>query len=200
MRKLLVLVMLLVFNSLFIFGINYAIKIMVKNNFIISLKENKDNIKPSEDETIEETIFDTSFGGESIDDIALKFEKVFYETYLEGYGEFMVKNAVSKNVNPYLIGAIILENTNCRIDCSILLKQCNNPSGMRERNGSGCFGGTYKLYKSLDDGIMDLIKKISIDYNDLEMQNPDKMFKSYGKDDVWAFKVNKQIELLKRGS
>ena len=199
MRKFLVFVMLLVFNFLFIYGINYANRIMLKNNYMIYLNK-KEVVVDSKEETQEDVVVDTSFNGESIEKISNKFEKIFNDTYLSGYGEYMVKNSILKSVNPYLIGGIILESTNCRVDCSILLKQCNNVSGMREKNGSGCFGGTYRQYKSIEDGISDLIKKISTDYYDVEMQSPNKMYQSFGKDGVWAFKVSKHMEDLKRGS
>ena len=199
MRKFLVFVMLLVFNFLFIYGINYANRIMLKNNYMIYLNK-KEVVVDSKEETQEDVVVDTSFNGESIEQISNKFEKIFNDTYLSGYGEYMVKNSILKSVNPYLIGGIILESTNCRVDCSILLKQCNNVSGMREKNGSGCFGGTYRQYKSIEDGISDLIKKISTDYYDVEMQSPNKMYQSFGKDGVWAFKVSKHMEDLKRGS
>ena len=199
MRKFLVFVMLLVFNFLFIYGINYANRIMLKNNYMIYLNKKEVVVDPKE-ETQEDVVVDTSFNGETIEQISNKFEKIFSDTYLSGYGEYMVKNSILKSVNPYLIGGIILESTNCRVDCSILLKQCNNVSGMREKNGSGCFGGTYRQYKSIEDGISDLIKKISTDYYDVEMQSPNKMYQSFGKDSVWAFKVSKHMEDLKRGS
>ena len=201
MRKVIIFIMLLVFNFLFIYGINYANRIMLKNNFMIYLREKKENNPEKENETPqEETIIYIDYDGESIEQISAKFENVFRDTYLSGYGEYMVKNSMLKGVNPYLIGGIILESTKCRRECSVLLKQCNNVSGMREKEGSGCFGGTYKYYSSIDDGIIDLINKISKDYYSVEMQTPNKMFKQYGKDATWAFIVSKYMDELRRGS
>lgn len=198
MRKGLIFIILLLFNFFFIYGINYANRIMFNNNFMVYLngkdeEEAENNIEPKE----EEVKVDTSYNGESIEKIGEKFEKVFKKTGLEGYGEFISRTAITKSVNPYLIGGMILESTNCKRDCSVLFKQCNNVSGAK--GDPGCFGGSYKKYANVEDGISDLVNSISKDFYDPAMQAPFKMFKEYGKTEVWAFKVNKFMEQLKKG-
>lgn len=198
MRKGIVFVILLGFNFLFIYGINYANEIMFKNGFMIYLTvhDNVENFEDSQDETVE-VIEKTTFNGESIETIGKKIERLFKKTELEGMGEYISRTSIRKGVNPYLIGGIILESTNCRRDCSVILKQCNNVS--ETKGEPGCFGGTYKKYNSLEDSINDLVNDISKRYETSESQVPNKMFKSYGKNSTWAFKVSKYIDEFKKG-
>ena len=153
-----------------------------------------DNNEPKE-ENIEP--IDTSFNGESIEEIGKKMDNYMAKTPLEGYGEYIAKASISKSVNPYLIGGIILESTSCKNECSIVFRECNNVSGMK--GSPGCFGGAYKSYGEINEGIMDIVNLISKDFYTPEMQAPYKMYKEYGKSSVWAFKVSKYMEELKRG-
>jgi len=191
MRRIIVLVILILFNAVFIYGINYANKLMDENNFMIYFKD-----KPVKDpeEVIEDEEVITDYNGEDISIVANKIEKYFDKTDLSGYGKFIAEKSVKKEVNPYLVSGIILESTLCKNECTLIFKECNNVSGLKGE--PGCFGGSYKKYKSINDGILDLIDTISEKYSDKEMQNPNKMYKSYGKNAVWAFKVSKFMEEL----
>ena len=197
MRKSIVLIVSLVFNALFIYGIGYANRIMFNNNFMIIL--NKEVIDDTNNDNGPEVPVEeiTTYNGESIEEIGKKMERMFSKTLLEGLGEHVSRTSIKESVNPYLVGGIILENTNCKIDCSILLKHCNNLSGLMGE--PGCFGGSYTKYNTMEDSVSDLVRYISKSYPNLEMQQPYKMFKSYGKNETWAFKVNKYMEELKRG-
>ena len=149
-RRIIVFIFIGIFNCLLVYGITYANQIMLKNNFIIKLNnsnssENNDdnsNIPPVESPTI-----DTEYQGESVSKIAKKLEKYFKKTGLEGYGEHVASSSISKGVNPYLIGGIILVNTNCVNDCSIIFKNCNNVGDVKV--APGFVGGFYKKYDSI---------------------------------------------------
>ncbi len=195
-RKGLIFLILLFFNFFFIYGINYANLLMFNNNFMLYIKGKEPAVEIEKQDAPEEVV-DTSFNGESMEDIGTKLDKVWTKTDLGGYGEYVAKVSISKGVNPYLIGAIIMESTYCKADCTILFKKCNNVAGIK--GSPGCFGGTYKEYYSVNDSINELVNKISNDYYTTEMQVPYKMYSSYGKTAVWAFKVNKYMEQLKRG-
>ena len=196
MRKWLVSIILLGFNYLFICGINFSNKIMFENGFMVYLNKENKPVEQEEEENSEVTE-NTEYNGESIEEIGKKFDKVFEKTDLEGLGEYIASASIKKSVNPYLVGGIILESTNCKIDCTVLLKKCNNTSGVKGE--PGCFGGSYKEFDSVTSSINELVNSISKDFYTAEMQTPLKMFKSYGKTEVWAFKVNKYMEQLKRG-
>ena len=160
--------------------------------------------KPIDDPKVEENDpkekkedpIDTDFNGESVEVIGKKIDKYCKKTPLEGYGEYIAKTSIRKSVNPYLISGIIIENSNCINECSVIFKECNNISGMK--GSPGCFGGAYKQYNSLEDSITDLVNYISHDFYTPEMQSPYKMYKSYGKNSSWAFKVSNYMDIVKR--
>ena len=193
MRKGFIFLILLAFNFLLIYGINQANVLMFNHNFMIYLNA-KD--KPSDVPKKEEEPVNTSFNGESIEAIGKKIDKYCSKTPLEGYGEAIAKAAIRKSVNPYLISGIILESTNCKIDCSVIFKECNNTSGIK--GSPGCFGGTYKAYGKIEDSITDLANSISEKFYTPEMQSPYKMYKDYGKTSSWALKVSNFMDAIKR--
>ncbi len=200
MRKGFIFVILLAFNLLLIYGINQANILMFNNNFMIYLnpedkpEPKKEDDKPEPKE--EEKPVDTTFNGESYEVIGKKIDKYCAKTQLEGYGEYIAKNAIIKGVNPYLISGIILEGSNCKIECSVIFNECNNVSGMK--GSPGCFGGTYKKYNKIEDSIMDVVNSISKDFYTPEMQAPYKMYKEYGKSSSWALKVSNFMDSIKR--
>ena len=199
MRKGFIFIILLAFNFLLIYGINQANVLMFNNNFMIYLNPSDKPVEdtPKEEDPVkEEEPVDTSFNGESIETIGKKIDKYCAKTPLDGYGEYIAKTSIRKSVNPYLISGIILESTNCKNDCSIIFKECNNTSGMK--GSPGCFGGAYKVYKKLEDSISDLVNTISHDFYTPEMQSPYKMYKDYGKNSSWAFKVTNFMDVIKR--
>ena len=196
MRKRLVFIIILLCNFFFVYGINYANKVMQENDFLIYLNE-EDRPIVEENEIENNHLNDKEFNGETIEKIGEKIEKVFAKTDLEGMGEYVSRASVTKGVNPYLVGAIILESTNCKNECTVLFKQCHN---VFEKKGKpGCFGGTYQEYENVNDGINALALDISYKYSDVEMQLPYKIFSSFGKNETWAYKVNKYMEMLIRG-
>ena len=141
MRKGFIFLILLAFNFLLIYGINEANVLMFNNNFMIYLNA-KDEPKEEQSEELpkkDETPVDTSFNGESFEEIGKKIDKYASKTQIEGYGEYIAKTSIMKGVNPYLISGIILESTNCKNECSVIFKECNNTSGMK--GSPGCFGG-----------------------------------------------------------
>ena len=200
MRKGFIFLILLAFNFLLIYGINQANILMFNNNFMIYLnpveKEDKPVTPVDDKEKEEEKVVDTKFNGESIEAIGKKFNKYTKKTPLEGYGEFIARTSINKGVNPYLISGIILENSNCKIECSVIFKECNNLTGLKGE--PGCFGGTYKKYDKIEDSISDIVNYVSKNYYTKEMQAPYKMYKTYGKNSSWALKVSNFMDAIKR--
>lgn len=198
MRKGFIFLILLAFNLLLIYGINQANVLMFNNNFMIYLNAKDKPVTPKDEDTSKEETepVNTSFNGESAEVIGKKIDKYCSKTPLDGYGETIARAAIKKSVNPYLISGIILESTNCKIECSIIFKECNNVSGIK--GSPGCFGGAYKSYSKIEDAITDIVNDINKNFYTLEMQAPYKMYKSYGKTSSWAFKVSNYMDAIKR--
>ena len=194
-RKFIIFIFLCIFNLLLINGISFANQIMFENNFIIRLNgeviDDNNNDNPSIDNPI-----NTEYGGESVEKIANKFEKYFKKTSLVDYSKHIATSAIKKGVNPYLIGAMILVNTNCNNDCNIIFKNCNNVGDMK--GTPGCFGGVYKKYDSVESSIDDLIDYVYDKFVVNDLTSPNAIYKKYGKDSSWAFKVINHMEKLKK--
>lgn len=197
MRKGFIFIILIAFNFLLLYGINKANILMFNNNFMIYLhKEDKKIVPKEEENNPKDEEVDTNFNGESIEEIGKKIDNYCKKTPIEGHGEHIARVSITKGVNPYLIGAIILESSKCKTDCSVIFKECNNVSGIK--GSPGCFGGAYKYYSDIDESITDIVNSISKNFYTQEMQLPYKMYKDYGKNSSWAFKISNYMENLKR--
>ena len=198
MRKWFVFIILLAFNFLLMYGINSANVLMFNNDFMIYLNKENKPVTPKEEEDDNSKVeIDTNFNGESIEEIGEKIDNYCKKTPLEGHGEYIARASIMKGVNPYLIGAMVLESSKCKTDCSVIFKECNNVSGIKGR--PGCFGGAYKYYSNIDDSINEMVNNISKEFYTKEMQMPYKMYKELGVNSSWAFKVSNYMERLKKG-
>lgn len=196
-RKTIVFILIFGFNIVLINGISYTNQVMFEHNFLINLNNNdnpnKDDNSSSTDENQE---INTEYEGESVLQVSIKLEKYFKKTPLEGYGEFVASSSIKRGVNPYLIGGIILENTKCTTDCSIIFKNCNNVGDLK--GTPGCFGGSYKKYDSIEASIDDLVDYIYSKFTSLKLTSPTSIYQKYGKDITWAFRVTNYMEKIKK--
>ena len=124
------------------------------------------------------------------------FESLKYSLSLIGLF-WLRKYSVSKNVNPYLIGAIIIVNTGCNYECNAITTSCNNVGGIHG-NGNGCFGGTYRKYDNLEAGIRDLVDYIANNFYSKDLKSPLNIYSGYGKDSAWGYRVYRYMEKLKK--
>ena len=193
MRKVLVLIILLLFNIAFFYCINYTNSIMEENNFMIYFKD-KPQVIDNIDDYVEDEL--TDYEGEDVDSVTSKLEKYFDKTDLYDYAKFIAEKSIKKGVNPYLIAGIVYESTSCKNECSILFKECNNVAMIKDK--PGCFGGSYKAYNSVNDSILDVIDRVKNNYETKEDQIPYKIYKLFGKNSSWAFKVSNFMEEMKR--
>ena len=192
MRKGLIFVIIMLFNILFIYGINSLNTSMSDNDFMIYFKGKP--IVIVEDISEDEEADVGEYNGESVEKIIEKMKKFFVETPLEGYEENIVNVSVRNNVNPYLVSAIILESTSCKYNCTVIFNECNNVSSTKGK--PGCFGGSYRLYDSVEDSIKDLVESIKSKFSEDE-QIPNKMYSKFDRNAIWAFKVNKYMDEIK---
>lgn len=196
-RNILLYVLLFAFNVLWLYGISYTNRFIASNNLMIMIKDNTEIEKPNEDGEIEEELVE--YNGESFENIGKKIEKFLAKTKLEGYGEYIAKYAVSKGVNPYLIGAMIIVNSNCTIQCNAIVERCNNVGDLSGSTG-GCFGGTYRKYNTMEDGIKDLVDYVLNEFYAKDLKSPSTFYRKYGKNSAWSYKVSRYMERIKKGN
>ena len=193
-RNIILIVLLFSFNILWLYGISYVNQFIVSHDMMIVLGE-KVVEKPTEEEIIEEEIFE--YDGENYGNIGKKIEKYLVKTPLEGYGEYIAKRSVNKGVNPYLIGAIIIVNSNCQIQCSAIVEKCHNVGDLKGSTG-GCFGGSYKKYFSYEDGIDDLINYVLLNFYANDLKTPGAIYKKYDKNSAWSYKVSRYMDSIRK--
>lgn len=194
-RRIVVFVFVCLFNLVLVNGINYVNSLIGENNFLIRLNDEPKNENNNVDIPVEEEE-KNEYNGEDASKITTKLEKYLKKTELEGYASHIVSSSIKRNVNPYLIAGIIMENTNCKVECSIIVKSCKNVGSLK--GSPGCFGGKYKKYDYLEDSIDDLIDYIYDKFISNELTTPNAIYKKYGKDSSWAYKVSNYMDKIKR--
>ena len=194
-RNIILLILLFIINGFWLYGISYTNQYIAKNDLIIILGEKVIEVKPEEKPSDEEEIVE--YEGESFSNIGRKIESFLVNTTLEGQGEYIAKVSVNKGVNPYLIGAMVLVNSNCPIQCNAIVNHCNNVGDLEGTSG-GCFGGTYKKYPTLEDSISDLVNYVLINYYANDLKTPNAIYRKYGKNSAWSHKVTRYMEKIKK--
>ena len=146
-------------------------------------------------ETTEEITGIVGIIGEEYTKIGAKIDKYLNKSTLAGYGEYIAKQSIKKTVNPYLIGAMIIEDSRCNLECTALVDMCNNAA--KVKGTPGCFGGSYKKYDKIYNSIDDLINNV---YNNYWINNktmPMQFYKNHGRDISWAYRVEGLITKIK---
>ena len=200
-KNIILIISLSFFTFVLSYGISYANRIITKSNLV-------SNIEEKEDLGDEEA----SYNGESYSDIASKINKKYAvdskkcvvtkddteeEITIKDLGEYIAKYSISKGVDPYLIAAIIMVNSNMSTKCNEKVKYCNNVSDL-VGGDSRCFGGAYKKYTKLEDSVKDLVDYVSSEFYANDLTKPYDIYKSYDKKIDWAFKVDKYMKNLKK--
>lgn len=128
----------------------------------------------------------------------------YLKNEMAGYGELISKYAISYEVNPYLVAAMIVENTSCDTNCSVLVKKCNNVSkdlyNKDDIGEASCFGGSYQKFNTLDDSIKNFIKYVKSNFYANELTTPGTIYKAYNKDVRWVFRVNEYMNKIKNST
>ncbi len=135
------------------------------------------------------------YQNEKIDEIIKKVNKQLNST-LKNKGEFIVKYSIEKEVDPYLVTAVILQETGCKWSCSKLVRTCNNVGGNKGK--PSCNGGSYRKFDTIQDGIMFAINNLSRYYKK-GLNTPEKIGPKYASDPKWAKRVNSYIKKIKNG-
>ena len=134
------------------------------------------------------------FKGEHIDTITKKLNRLLNSS-LKNKGRFIAEYSLKQNVDPYLVPAVILQETGCYWSCSRLAKSCNNYGG--QKGNPSCNGGAYRRFKTKNEGLKFTIRKIAGYYNDGKT-TANKIGPSYATSKTWATKVNNYIKKLKK--
>ena len=201
-RKVILVVLVFLFNIIWVNAISVTNKLASSHNIIIrTIKKTSLNNNVMDDLDI---MLETSlvYEGEEAIVIGNKINANL-KAEMSGYGELIAKYSIANNINPYLIASMIIYETECDEECSVLVTRCNNVAKIlydKELAGTSCFGGSYQKFDSIENSIKTYIKYIKVNFYDKELTTPSNMYKSYRKDVGWAFKINQTIDRIKNTS
>ena len=134
------------------------------------------------------------FKGEHKDVIIKKINRYLHSN-LKNKGEFIVTYSLEKGVDPYLVTAVILQETGCYWNCSKLARTCNNYGGNKGK--PACNGGSYRKFATQEEGLKFAINKLA-KYYKKGLTTPEKINPKYATDKTWYNKVNNYIKKLKK--
>ncbi len=136
---------------------------------------------------------ENTWNNESKDKIVKKINK-YLNSSLKNKGDFIVSYSIKQGIDPYLVTAVLLQETGCYWNCSKLVKKCNNVGGNKGK--PSCNNGSYRKFNTLDDGIKFAINKLN-KYYKKGLTTPKQINKYYATDKTWYKKVNNYIKKLK---
>ncbi|MBQ8131671.1 MAG: glucosaminidase domain-containing protein, partial [Bacilli bacterium] len=102
------------------------------------------------------------YEGMTLEEVAAKIDRNLGGGYMAGKGMLIAKTSLDYGVDPFIAAAIILHETGCSANCSRLVITCNNVGG--QKGSPGCNGGAYKVFASLDEGIIGFVQNLHRNY------------------------------------
>lgn len=141
---------------------------------------------------IEEIVEEIVYDGMTLSELSTKLNRSL-KNEVSGKGELIATYSLEKNVDPYIVTAIILHETGCNGKCSNLVKSCNNVGGIK---GSGC--GKYKSYDTIDNGIKALINNLYKNYFSKGLKTPEQINTKYAESKTWKNKINDYVNKIKK--
>ncbi len=134
------------------------------------------------------------FNGEEDKVIAKKLNRYLNST-LESKGEYIVKYSLSVGIDPYLVTAVMLQETGCAWTCSNLTRTCYNVGG--NKGTPSCNGSSYRKFSSINEGIRFAIDKLN-SYYKKGLKTPQQINPYYASDKTWYVKINNYMNKLKK--
>lgn len=170
-------------------------------NMIVKEVEEKTDLKVVEDKKIEEVVMETApasivipprvevFEGMTLQELGEKLNRSLGNDVVAGKGELIAAEALNRGVDPYMVVAIISEETGCASSngCSNLAKTCYNFGG--QKGGPSCNGGAFKKYESVDEGLVGMIDNLSKNYFEKGLTTPETIGPKYCEGNEWAGKI-----------
>lgn len=160
-----------------------------------NIEEKSTNIVETTQKVSEKKDLNIVYDGLTLTELSNKLEKSL-NSDLSGKGKLFASYSLDLGLDPYLAVAIVLQETGCKWDCSQLVKQCNNVGGIK--GAPGCWGGSYKAFPTLDEGIKGYLDNLYYNYYSKGLTTPELINPIYAESKTWASKVNYYISEIKK--
>ena len=158
-------------------------KILISEPILNESENNQIEIQP-------EIVYD----GLTLDELSTKIDRSLNST-IAGYGNIFANRSIELGLDPYLAVAIVLHETGCSWDCSELVNQCYNVGGMK--GGPGCWGGSYKAFNSMEEGINSFLDNLYNNYYAIGLTTPEAINTKYAENPQWYNQIYAYIEKIK---
>ena len=154
-----------------------------------------ENTPSSVVETIPERI--EVYDGLTMEELTDKLNRNLGWDILSGYGELIATESLSRGVDPYLVVAIISQESGCAGSngCSNLASVCYNFGGIK--GSPGCNGKSFKQYDSIEEGLIGLIDLLDRVYFSRGLTTPEAIGPIYCEGDEWAGHISWFINKIK---
>ena len=151
-----------------------------------------DTVEEVEMETLPAAVVETIpervevYDGLTMEELADKLNRNLGWDILSGYGYLIASESLSRGVDPYLVVAIISQESGCAGSngCSNLASACYNFGGIK--GNPGCNGKSFKQYDSIEDGLIGLIDLLDRVYFSRGLTTPEAIGPIYCEGDEWA--------------
>ena len=137
------------------------------------------------------------YEGMTLQELGEKLNRNLGNDVLAGKGEFIASECLNRGVDPYIVVAIISQETGCAGSngCSNLARNCNNFGG--QKGSPSCNGGSFKQYDSIDEGLVGMIDNLSRNYFEKGLTTPETIGPKYCEGNEWAGKVSWFVEKIR---
>lgn len=156
----------------------------------ISVEEETVTEEVKDEVIVDEIVYD----GLTLTQLSDKLNRSLNST-IAGKGELFATYSLGLGLDPYLAVAIVLHETGCTWECSVLVKQCNNVGG--QKGSPGCGGGSYQTFNTLDEGITKFMDNLFYNYYNVGLTTPEAINIRYAESKAWAERINSYIEKIK---
>ena len=203
-RKIILIILVFILNLLWVNAISITNELAATHDFVIQTtkKTNLQNNPLMEDlDVMLKT--NLSYEGEDAVKIGHKIDN-FLKEKMEGKGEVISKYAINSKLNPYLVASMVIEESGCDSECSVLVNKCNNVAKLRynENNLSekSCFGGIYQKFDSIEASIRSYVRYVKENFYDKDLTTLNDIYKEYKKDARWLYRVNQRMDNIKKST
>lgn len=202
-RKIVLIIFVFLFNIIWVNAISLTNNLASRYNFIIDTGNNNLDNPPLIEDIDIMLEGNLKYEEEDANVIGKKINN-YLKNELLGSGDLIARYSIVNNMNPYLIAAILVEETGCDTSCSVIVKKCNNVYkaiyNKDNINETSCFGGSYKKFNTKEESIKSFIKYMKSNFYDKELTTASTIYSSYNKDVRWVFRVNEYINKIKNSS
>ena len=137
------------------------------------------------------------YEGQTLEELAARLNRHLGNDIVAGKGELIATESLNKGVDPYIVVAIIAQESGCTGSngCSNLARYCYNFGGQKGK--PSCNGGAFRQFDTVDEGLVGLINNLSKNYFGMGLNTPELMNRKYAGSTTWATQVNNYVEKIK---